>query len=544
MALFLTFVLSMMLTLVLIPPLMKSAMHFNIVDVPNERKIHTGNIPRIGGLAMIISVILPVLVLLSRQVDVTYLYTALVILLVFGILDDRFQLNYKLKFLGQFAAIFIAVWFGGVIIHNMPLWTDGAVSVYVTIPFTIFALLGVTNATNLSDGLDGLAGGLSLLSFASIGLIAYRMENIVVLSISIAVMGSIVGFLRFNTYPARVFMGDTGSQFLGFTLGIAVILLTQQQDSVMSTAIPLFLLGLPILDTLTVIVNRLMQRRSPFHPDKNHIHHRLLTLGFHHSEAVIIIYVIQFLMVITGYLLRYESNIVVLTCYLIFCVIILGLLHLARIYNWNVHTRLHVGEKTLIEKRFHWLKDNKKMFKVVLLGTASLLSLFFLVAVSFAHDLPEDSYILVIVMMLAFSGLFFFRSRTVISWLERVIIYTLAAIVIFIMQEHSSLPSELIHYQNLIYALLVVAVILGFRYSNLKDFGPTPLDFLVILAAIVSVVLPELQFISEDLGLNIMRLIVLFYALEFILVHIGERLDILRYIVFIILGILGFNGIF
>jgi len=544
MALFLTFVLSMMLTLVLIPPLMKSAMRFNIVDIPNERKIHTGNIPRIGGLAMIISVILPVLVLLSRQVDVTYLYAALGILLVFGILDDRFQLNYKLKFLGQFTAILIAVWFGGVVIHNMPLWPDGTVSMYFTIPFTIFALLGVTNATNLSDGLDGLAGGLSLLSFAGIGLIAYTQENIVVLSISIAVMGSILGFLRFNTYPARIFMGDTGSQFLGFTLGIAVILLTQHTDSIMSTAIPLFLLGLPILDTLTVIVSRLVQRRSPFRPDKNHIHHRLLTLGFHHTEAVMIIYVIQFLMVITGYLLRYESNIVVLSCYLISCIFILGLLHLARVYDWNVHTKLHVGEKTLIEKKFNWLKDNNKMLNMVLLGTASLLGVFFLTAVSFAESLPEDSYVLIFVMITVFSGLFFFRSRTIISWMERVIIYTLAAIVIFIIQEHSSLSSDFFHYQNLIYVLLVVSVILGFRYSNLKDFGPTPLDFLVILAAIVSSVLPELQFISEDLGLNITRLIVLFYALEFILVHIGGRLDILRYTVFITLGILGLNGVF
>ena len=543
MTLFLTFILSMMVTLVLIPPLMKSAGRLQFLDTPDERKIHAGEIPRVGGIAMSIGVILPVFVLLAGQSDAVYLYIGIMVLLLFGIMDDRFQLDFKIKFLGQIAAVLVVVLSGGVLISKMPLWIDGMMPLYVAIPFTVFALLGVTNATNLSDGLDGLAGGMSLMSFAGTALIAYSMDNMVVLTLSVAVMGSILGFLRFNTFPARVFMGDTGSQFLGFTLGIAVILVTQQEGAIINTAIPLFLLGLPILDTITVMVNRISRGRSPFSPDRNHIHHRLLAIGFHHHEAVMMIYAVQAAMVVAGYLLRFEPNTLVLSFYAITCIVILGLLHLARVLEWRVHKQASPEASRPAKYRFAWMENRDRMLCLMSHGTAVILGLFFIVAAGTARDLPVDTVALVIGMLVLFFVLFLFRAKKSVTWPERIVIYTLGTMVIYIMNSHSGLPQEILDYQDFVYILLVVAVIIGFRYSRIQEFGATPLDFLMIFVAVVAAILPELQIIDQEFGLGVTRLIILFYAMEFVLVHISGRLDIIRYCIFAMLAILGLNGI-
>ena len=152
-------------------------------------------------------------------------------------------------------------------------------------------LVGITNAINLSDGLDGLAGGVTFLSLAAIAVLTYiAVDAGFMLLATMSIMGSILGFLRFNTFPARIFMGDGGSQFLGFSAGVLAILLTQSSNTALSPALPLLILGLPILDTLMVMGERIYEGRSPFVADRKHIHHRLLALGFHHYEAVVTIY--------------------------------------------------------------------------------------------------------------------------------------------------------------------------------------------------------------------------------------------------------------
>ena len=208
---------------------------------------------------------------------------------------------------GSAATVTVQV-YGGVVIRFVPLWGLEPLPDYVAIPFTAFALIGITNAVNLADGLDGLAGGITLLSLGIIGILAYPTGDANVPLAAIAVIGSIVGFLRFNTYPARIFMGDGGSQFLGFSAGVLVVMLTQTSNSALSPALPLLILGLPIVDTGIVMAQRIREGRSPFSPDKNHIHHRLLALGLHHYEAVFVIYALQTLLVATAYFVRYESD--------------------------------------------------------------------------------------------------------------------------------------------------------------------------------------------------------------------------------------------
>jgi UDP-GlcNAc:undecaprenyl-phosphate GlcNAc-1-phosphate transferase len=163
---------------------------------------------------------------------------------------------------------------------------DGALlPAWVAVPLTVVAIIGVTNAINLADGLDGLAGGISLLSFCCIGYLAYLEGDISVGLAALAFIGAIFGFLRFNTHPATIFMGDTGSQLLGFAAITLSLALTQRQTA-LSPLLPLILLGFPVLDTLTVMITRILRKRSPFSADRNHFHHNLLDLGFRHPESV------------------------------------------------------------------------------------------------------------------------------------------------------------------------------------------------------------------------------------------------------------------
>ena len=182
---------------------------------------------------------------------------AVIVLLVFGAWDDRVNLSAPAKLAGQLCAVLIVMLAGHVSIDSLMLGERMILPPWLSFSLTLLFLLGITNAINLADGLDGLAGGTTLLCYAALALLAHNWELRFVETVAVALMGAIVGFLRFNTYPARIFMGDAGSQFLGFSLGILSILLTQQGATPISTAVPLLLIGLPVIDTLTGIALRL-----------------------------------------------------------------------------------------------------------------------------------------------------------------------------------------------------------------------------------------------------------------------------------------------
>ena len=327
----------MFITMVLIPPLMRSAEKLSFIDTPGERKVHEIPIPRIGGVAMVAGAVTPVLMWVERPPLVLAFLIGIGVILVFGVWDDRKALDFRLKFLGQFAAIAIVVFYGGIEIRYLPFHSIDPVPSYVSIPFTFFALLGVTNAINLADGLDGLAGGTVLLSVAAIGLLAFLAGDDLLVIFCLAVMGSIIGFLRYNTYPAQVFMGDTGSQFLGFSVGVLVIILTQDTNPALSPSMTLLILGLPIIDTFIVMGQRVYEGRSPFKPDRNHIHHKLLAIGLDHYEAVLIIYVVQAALVTSAFLFRFESDLFNMLLFSAFLLGILGAIRLAMRVGWSAN---------------------------------------------------------------------------------------------------------------------------------------------------------------------------------------------------------------
>ncbi|MFZ1804329.1 MAG: MraY family glycosyltransferase, partial [Nitrospira sp.] len=280
--LFLSCITSLLISMGLIPPLRLLAERFRFVDLPGERKIHHHPIPSVGGIAFAIGSFASILWWGPQsQTKISILLGGLIIL-GFGVWDDRVDLSPRVKFLGQLLAALVIVFVGGIRFESFPVLAPDALPFWIGAPLTLFFLMAVSNAVNLTDGLDGLAGGLSFLTLCGIGYLAYLSNDITVLSLTVPLLGGVLGFLRYNTYPARIFMGDGGSQLLGFMMGVLAILLTDSTRGPFSPALALFLLGLPFLDTLGVAGQRLAEGRSPFVGDRTHVHHKLMRVGLSH----------------------------------------------------------------------------------------------------------------------------------------------------------------------------------------------------------------------------------------------------------------------
>ncbi|WP_223065980.1 glycosyltransferase family 4 protein [Paenibacillus caui] len=295
------FILTLCLALILTPLVKKFAFFVGAVDKPNARKVHTTIMPRLGGLAIYAAVIATLLAVfpfipegfLSAR-DVNFVKAFVVggtMIMLLGALDDRFQLNAKLKFLVQIATACVVVFGFDIRIEfaNIPFHTYSSVESWIAIPFTLLWIVGVTNAINLIDGLDGLAAGVSAIAIGTISVMAFIMGNEIVAVICMLLLGSILGFLYFNFHPAKIFMGDSGALFLGFSLAL-LSLLGFKQVAIVSFLTPLILIGVPLSDTMFAIVRRWMQKKPIFSPDKGHLHHCLRELGFSHRQTVLVIY--------------------------------------------------------------------------------------------------------------------------------------------------------------------------------------------------------------------------------------------------------------
>jgi UDP-GlcNAc:undecaprenyl-phosphate GlcNAc-1-phosphate transferase len=312
---------SFLSTALLVLLFMKMASRLGIMlDQPNSRKVHKEPIPRTGGPAVMVGCLLPLLFLFKGDRIILGLCLGALCILAIGITDDLWNLNFKWKFVGQGFAATLALLISGIKFHNFgQLWQGFPLDLgSLSLLLGIFFLVATTNMINLSDGLDGLAGGICFLIFCAVGFLAYFQEDWRLVTLSLCTLGAIAGFLRYNAHPAVVFLGDTGSQFLGFTAGLSMLLLTQVR-TVYSPVIPLYLIGIPLIDTVIVIFERSRQGRPIFRADKNHIHHKLLRLGLRHSESVMVIYSLQLGMIIIAWTGRYADDVLLLLSFLYNC---------------------------------------------------------------------------------------------------------------------------------------------------------------------------------------------------------------------------------
>ena len=292
----LLFFTALVFTLLLTPASISLAEKIGAMDTPNDRSVHVRIMPRMGGLGMAISVVVSLFLFVEmNHVIVAFLAGTLIVITV-GMLDDLFQIRPLYKMAGQILACSVFLYVSELQITSLGnLLGMGVFDFYQPWSFllTLFCMLGVINAFNLSDGLDGLAAGLTLIASLFMAALALLSGNWEALFVIVAVIGATFAFLKFNSFPAKLFMGDTGSLSLGFFMACLIVFLVAPEHGNMIEPITLALiLGLPITDTLLVMTRRILRGKSPASADKTHFHHRLLGLGFSHALVVIIIYVL------------------------------------------------------------------------------------------------------------------------------------------------------------------------------------------------------------------------------------------------------------
>lgn len=293
---FYAFVTALCAALLMVPFLRRWALDKGTVDVPDERKLHSLPTPRLGGIAIFLAFLFSALIFAPQTMLFRGLMAGGLVVFVTGIADDLYGLQSRQKFFGQIFASLVTITVGNLWLQNLGDlfgFGDVVLPVWLGVPFTVFAVVGVSNAINLIDGLDGLAGGISVIALTAFALLGLLDDNLFASILAAALAGALLGFLKYNFYPARIFMGDTGSLTVGFLLGFLAVLLTQREHGHVSPMLPVVILGLPLFDAIWVMTRRLFNKTGPFLPDKTHVHHKFLDLGIEHRFTVLVIYTIS-----------------------------------------------------------------------------------------------------------------------------------------------------------------------------------------------------------------------------------------------------------
>jgi len=298
---FVAFFVSLIVATVLTPLVLRLAATRGLYDQPDGRKVHSRLIPRLGGIAIVVAFFTPLIGLLLVDVGLTSqltqsntqligLFVGGLLVAALGLYDDLRGTNARQKFVVQIG-VAVLMWSLDYRIENVSNPFGGVFELGVmSLPVTVLWFVGVMNAVNLIDGLDGLAGGIGLISVSTLMVLAEMDNNVLAALMCACLAGALVGFLFFNFNPARIFMGDTGSLFLGFVLATFSISTSAKGSTAIALTVPLLVLGLPIVDTVLAIGRRVKARRNIFSADQEHIHHKLLKAGFSHRNAVLVLY--------------------------------------------------------------------------------------------------------------------------------------------------------------------------------------------------------------------------------------------------------------
>lgn len=318
---------TMLFVMLFIPIVKRIAIHVGALDIPDKRKVHKVAMPRLGGLGIFAGFLIGYILFGHQSVQMNSILIGSFILIVTGMIDDIKPVPAKYKFLGQLVAALIIPFYGGIVLKDV-----SAFGVYVNFgifsyPLTVFFIVAAINCVNLIDGLDGLAGGISAIYFLTIGVISMVLKNTNGLDtvLTFIMLGSVLGFLKHNFNPASIFMGDSGSMFLGYMIAV-IALLGYKNVTFTSFIVPIFLLAIPILDTAFAILRRFINHKPISMPDKNHLHHQFLKKNFSQRRTVLTIYVIDLLFATASILYVLGDFYVGLVIYAILFIIVMSLI--------------------------------------------------------------------------------------------------------------------------------------------------------------------------------------------------------------------------
>jgi UDP-GlcNAc:undecaprenyl-phosphate GlcNAc-1-phosphate transferase len=369
-AYFFVYLCSLLMALLVTPVVIWIARKFGAVDKPDVRKVHSSPIFRIGGVAIFISVMclfVPAvfsgnifgLTFQSFKADGFALLAASTFMFLVGLVDDIKNLRVHSKLAAQLIAALFVCYFG---VHPHSLELPGIFTLnfgWIAWPLTIFWIVGVTNAVNIIDGLDGLAAGISTITCGVIAILAIHFGQPVKAVLMLALLGSLTGFLFFNFNPAKIFMGDCGTMFLGFVLASSSIMCAAKSKAMVAVALPAVALGIPIFDTLFSMLRRFLERRSIFAPDRGHFHHRLLDLGLKQQHATVVACVITFVVAGLGMFMMITQGISTLIVFV--CILLLLVLVFHAVGSLNLRkTVTDLKQKRVITRR---IKDERGRFE-------------------------------------------------------------------------------------------------------------------------------------------------------------------------------------
>lgn len=344
----LAFAVSLLVAYVMTPPVKRFAEKVGAIDVPRDnRRVHDHPIPRMGGLAIFIGFVLSLIFFVPMSTKVLGLLVGSVIIAVMGGVDDIVSLNPWVKLAGQIVAALVAIRCGLVfdVISNPNIFAEETyIEIgWLSIPLTMLWIVGCTNAVNLIDGLDGLAVGVSAISSMTMLIVSLFVSEPVVSIILAALTGACLGFMPYNLNPAKIFMGDVGSQLLGFVLSTASIMGLFKLHAIITFFVPLLALALPLADTSFAFFRRILHGQSPFKADKGHFHHRLLAMGLNQKQVVAVLYGISAVLGLLAVLMAGDSMAVKIICLVAAFIISLGIW--LKVFKNNPNLREHHAEE-------------------------------------------------------------------------------------------------------------------------------------------------------------------------------------------------------
>lgn len=531
MSFLLTIIIASVTSGLIIRGMLQFAPQLGFIDAPDMRKVHTHPIPRVGGWGIVLGTLLSLVPLLLQVDDVWLLWYGMggMLLLTVGALDDRAELPASVKLLGQVIAATPVVVFGDISIGALPFMTEPLPDFLANL-LTVFGIVGVVNALNLSDGLDGLASGETMLSAIGIGVLAVLAGDLTAFLVVLALIGSLFGFLYFNTYPARLFMGDSGSQFLGYTLAILAILLVQHPVLPdVPITLGLFLVGLPIVDTLTVMWQRRRQGQGLFTPTKTHLHHRLLGLGLSHSQAVISLYAIHVSFVGSGLLFYALGESLLLAVYLLIVVFLFSMLHLFERYPHLMPQSILVAEESSTEGSTENPTANMRSRvsnRRIWFHSLVVLYAVYLIASNYLHSKHLEGYGTIGLVLLGLMLLSIVAKQQRALTLNRLMLFGVSGISVFIVAV-SPQSAELVILSHLDTAIVGVLLLLTLMQwdnakSDRREFTWTPFDYLLggcfLLLLMVSLLFPA----SRTFVFLLAQLLILLYTSEILIQHVSN----------------------
>jgi UDP-GlcNAc:undecaprenyl-phosphate GlcNAc-1-phosphate transferase len=508
-----SFGVALCLSLIFIPQLIRHSYRLGLVDDPtgNERKHHDVVMPRSGSLGIILAAGIASLLVLPLDCSLLTFVLAAAVITVFGLIDDRLGLGAGYKFLGQSLGVAIAM-AGGMVIQDVPLYENAPA--WFCYLLTFIFVVGIVNAVNFSDGMDGLAAGMTIMALLLIFILAVQSKNTPVAAIALCVSGSLLGFLRYNSHPASIYMGDAGSQFLGFVVAWLGIYVSQSDLSPMTNLMPLLLLGIPAMDMVQVVPLRLWHGTKPWTPDRKNFHHQISNLGFLQHEVVAIIYTMQALLLAGAYSLRFSSDYIVLGSYMAFAGLNLGVIYLGNISLWRIREARLPGQQYCRSRFFRPLGSlhsyTNHFFGLMITG-------FFIFSAVLSDTLIPSLVVTSLLWAVVLLCITIFSRNHWPLVLGRLASYSVAGVMVYgLTNSYENATGNLLI--NVTLAALLLLLTVAIRITRKKNFRVTTQDFLMLIFLVILTAQFALETnLALPVGIFLFRMLALLYMCEFVL---------------------------